>query len=362
MAEDEATGRKREDNYTAEMFPPARTESIRNNLRLLTAAAVLMACLAVGYTLYVLSAVLVPLVLAFVVTYLVSPVVTIFAVKLRLGRAAGVILAMLLALGLIFLVGYLLFQSAYEAVNQWPAYEARFESVVHSVLSSLQSRGILMETDARAGVMALLPQKAGTLLMAVLGKMMAWAGALVTVMLFVFFMLTGGSSRGSTSSNSVFVEIDDRVKKYLLVKTATSAVCGLLIGLTLAFVGLDMAILFGVMAFLLNFIPTFGAIVAVLLPFLLSLVQFDGWAQPLLVLAIPSAIEVIVGSLVEPKVIGDRLHIHPVVILFSLVLWGFIWGIPGMLMAAPLTAVLKIIFSHIETTRPVADIIEGKLP
>lgn len=362
MAENETTGYRSEDTLTAEIFPPARSVSIRNNLRLLTAATMVVASLAVGYTLYALASIVVPLVLAFVVTYLVSPLVSIFAGRLRLGRLIGVILAMLIALGFVFVVGYLLFYSVSEAITQWPTYEARFGALFHSVVSWLQVRGVIAEGDFRADIMQWLPQKAGGLVMGALGRIMGLAGAFVMVLLFVFFMLTGRPARETSKRNGVFAEIDDQIKRYLLVKAAVSAVTGILVGLSLALIGLDMAVLFGLLAFLLNFIPTFGSMIATVLPFLLALVQFTGWGQPLLVLLIPSTIQVIIGNFLEPRIMGDQLHIHPVVILFSLVLWGLIWGVPGMLMAAPLTAILKIIFSRIETLKPVAGIIEGRLP
>jgi AI-2 transport protein TqsA len=348
-------------NLTAELFPPSRTESIRNNLRLLTASGVILACLATGYTLYALSSILVPLVLAFVLTYLVSPVVTFFSKKLHMGHIFGVVLAMLVAAGFVFLVGYMIAYSVSEAIDGWPAYQLRFTDLVDAILKWLKVHGWIDAKLLKQGYLALLPVSSGEIAISAVGRLVTWMSSLFMVIVFVFFMLIGQPLRQGRSSE-LLDEIDDRVKKYLLVKTAMAVITGLLVGLTLSLIGVDLAILFGVIAFLLSFIPTFGGIIATVLPFMLAMVQFDGWVAPLLVLAIPGSIQLIIGTFIEPQILGDRLHVHPVVILFSLVLWGLIWGLPGMLMAAPLTAIIKIIFSHIETTKPVARIIEGHFP
>lgn len=346
---------------TSELFPPARSVSIRNNLRMLTAATVILACLAIGYTLFALASVMVPLVLAFVLTYLVSPLVGFFRDKMRLGHFFGVVLAILVVAGVMILVGYILAYSVSEAIERWPVYEDRFMVVAGSTMEWLRNHGMVDNTSIGKKVMAFLSGSGG-LVMGTFRKVLGWMGSGFTVMLFVFFMLLGRPIKKQFPRGALVSEIDDKVKTYLLVKAMMSLITGVLVGVTLSLIGLDLAILFGVLAFLLNFIPTFGSIVATLLPFTLSLVQFDNMIQPTLVLAIPFAIQISIGNLVEPRIMGEKLDIHPVVILFSLVLWWLIWGLPGMLMAAPLTAVLKIIFNHVDTLKPVARIIEGRLP
>lgn len=346
---------------SAGAFPEQRTASIQNNLRLLTAAALILASLAIGYTFYALSSVMVPLVIAFVLTYLVQPLVGFFRDRLRLGHVFGVIFSMVVVAGVMALVGYIIVYSVSEGINRWPVYENRFNELIGSSMDWLRQHGLVDNTSFARKVTTFLTSSGG-LVMGTFGKVLGWAGSIFTVMLFVFFMLLGRPLGDNSSRSSLVSEIDDKVKTYLLVKTIMSLVTGVLVGVSLGIIGLDLAILFGVLAFLLNFIPTFGSIVATLLPFVLALVQFDNVVQPALVLLIPLAVQITVGNVMEPRVMGEKFDIHPVVILFSLVLWWLIWGLPGMLMAAPLTAVLKIVFSHIDTMKPVARIIEGRIP
>jgi len=126
--------------------------------------------------------------------------------------------------------------------------------------------------------------------------------------------------------------------------------------------GVDLALVFGVMAFLLNFIPSVGSIIATLLPMPLALVQFDSWLPITLVLVLPGTVQFTIGNVVEPLVMGEGLDLHPVTVLLALVFWGLLWGVVGMLLAAPMTAVLRIVLGRLEITRPLAELLAGRLP
>ncbi len=130
----------------------------------------------------------------------------------------------------------------------------------------------------------------------------------------------------------------------------------------LALFGLDLALVFGVMAFLLNFIPNVGSIIATLLPLPLAIVQFDSTGMIVGIVVVPGLVQMFIGSGLEPKLMGEGLQLHPVTILLALVFWGLLWGVVGMLLAAPMTAVLRLILERFEMTRPVAGLLAGRLP
>ena len=148
-------------------------------------------------------------------------------------------------------------------------------------------------------------------------------------------------------------DIDQRIKRYLLIKVGLSAVTGILVGGCLAVLGVELALVFGVLAFVLNFIPSVGSIIATLLPLPLVLVNPEhGTLTIALAMALPGLVQLVVGNIIEPKMMGDSLELHPITILLALIFWGMLWGIPGMLLAAPMTAVLRILLSALEITRP----------
>jgi len=126
--------------------------------------------------------------------------------------------------------------------------------------------------------------------------------------------------------------------------------------------GVDLALMFGLLAFLLNFIPNIGSIIATLLPLPMVLVQSDATALSItLAVAVPGAVQLTVGNVIEPKLIGDALELHPVTVLLALILWGMLWGGVGMVLAAPLTAIIKILLDGTERTRPIARLLAGDL-
>jgi len=127
----------------------------------------------------------------------------------------------------------------------------------------------------------------------------------------------------------------------------------------LHFVGVDFASFWAVLIFLLNFIPTIGSIIATAFPSVLTLVQFDTLGPFVITITILSAIQFCIGSLVEPKLMGNRLNLSPIVILLSLGLWGSIWGIPGMFLCVPITVILMIVCSYFPDTRPIAVLLSG---
>jgi AI-2 transport protein TqsA len=157
-------------------------------------------------------------------------------------------------------------------------------------------------------------------------------------------------------------EINKKVKRFIIMKFFVSATTGVLVGGILSIMGLELALVFGVLAFLLNFIPNIGSLIATLLPIPVALVQYDSVATVLLVVLLPGSVQVTIGNLIEPKMMGDGLDLSPVTILLALVLWGLMWGIVGMLLAAPITAVLRIVLQHFETTRPLGEVLAGRFP
>ncbi|MCK9279588.1 MAG: AI-2E family transporter [Melioribacteraceae bacterium] len=139
-----------------------------------------------------------------------------------------------------------------------------------------------------------------------------------------------------------FNHIVQQVQKYILTKFLISLLTGVIIGFILYLFDVKFFFIWALLTVFLNFIPNFGSIIAVLFPALMSLIQFDSFGYTLLILGIMITIQNLIGNILEPKVFGSSLGINPIVILISLIVWGYIWGIVGMFLSVPLTAILKI--------------------
>jgi predicted PurR-regulated permease PerM len=157
----------------------------------------------------------------------------------------------------------------------------------------------------------------------------------------------------------LLTEIEVQMSRYVLINTLTSVGVGLATWALLAVVGLPNALLWGVAAFLLNFIPYAGALVTVVLVGAAGLAAFDGTGQVLLVMGGCAAINLIEGNLVTPHLMGKALPLNPVAIFLSLLYWGWVWGPAGALLAVPITVMLQVLFARIEALRPVAILLDS---
>jgi AI-2 transport protein TqsA len=180
-------------------------------------------------------------------------------------------------------------------------------------------------------------------------------------MLFALFILLGNKDTGKKKTGTL-AEIEKRIKRYITTKVVLSAVTGALVYATLEIMGVQYAITFGAFAFLLNFIPNIGSIVATLLPLPIILLSPEiSQTGKILAFAIPGVIQFGIGSILEPKIMGISLDLHPAVVLLSLIFWGVLWGFEGMVLAVPITAVLRMSLERIESTAPIAALLAGRL-
>ena len=160
---------------------------------------------------------------------------------------------------------------------------------------------------------------------------------------------------------SMYTNIIDQVHKYLGVKTLISFVTSLIVMGILLLFGVDFVLVWGILTFLFNFIPNIGSFIATILPATFTLIQFDNPFIALWVAVCLLVIQFVLGNIIEPKIMGDSVNLSTVVILFALLFWGFVWGIPGMFLAVPMTAILKIVFENIEGLKPVAILMSGRV-
>jgi predicted PurR-regulated permease PerM len=143
-----------------------------------------------------------------------------------------------------------------------------------------------------------------------------------------------------------FRDITEQIQKYIVTKFFVSLLLGVLVGIITWAFGIEFFIVWATLSIILNFIPNIGSVFAVALISLMTLMQFESIGYAVLVLVTLIVVQNLIGNILEPKIFGDRLGLNPLVILFSLMIWGYLWGITGMFLSVPLTAVVKIIISN----------------
>ena len=146
-----------------------------------------------------------------------------------------------------------------------------------------------------------------------------------------------------------------QISRYLFIKFTISLITGILFYLTAKVTNLDFAILWGLLAFVMNFIPSIGSLIATIVTLVMALIQFaPDWISIIYVGVLTISIQTVLGNIIDPRLQGIQLGLSPFVLLVSLSLWGFIWGIPGMFLAVPLTSMIQIFCVNIESLRPIA--------
>jgi AI-2 transport protein TqsA len=325
---------------------------------LITASLIILAAVAIAVALAYTRPVMVPFVLSIFVYYLVSPIADVLEARLRFPRWASTIATLLVVFGLIALTGLLVTVSTRGLLESSDIYRERLAAVFGRIFRFLDERGIDLGQSALVDTARQLPL--GRIFQTTAGTAFSLVTNGFLVLIFVIFLLLG--RRREMVRSAIFREIDHNIRRYLVIKFVISATTGTLVGIILALLRLELALVFGVLTFLLNFIPSVGSIVAVLLPLPIALVQYDSTLPIIGVLVLPGLVQIVIGNFIDPRVTGKGLDLSPVTILIALVFWGLIWGIVGMLLAAPMTAILRIVLARFETTQAVGELLAGRLP
>lgn len=155
-------------------------------------------------------------------------------------------------------------------------------------------------------------------------------------------------------------KIEKSISNYFTLKALVSLITGVLSYLALMIIGVDAPAFWAFLIFVLNFIPTIGSLIGTVFPAVFSLLQFGEFTPFILVLVIVGIIQVIVGNIVEPRLMGKSMNISPLVTILALTFWGMIWGVIGMVLSIPIMVILVITFSQFESTRPIAILLSEK--
>jgi predicted PurR-regulated permease PerM len=329
-----------------------------------TASAVLVTL--VFYLLVVGESLLLPLVIAIALWYLINTLargfsrIAVAGFKFPMPVCLGA--SLLTFLLLIWALVNFLSASADDVLDVAPVYQEnltrRLESVPFIDFTAFEERSLSeLITD-----WINIPSYASSIASSFAGILAN--GGLILIYLGFLFLEQGHFSNKISAlmsnpdredeAHRIITRIRDDIQRYISIKMFTSSLTGILSFTFLFAVGADFAAVWGLLIFLLNFIPTVGSIVATTFPALIALAQSDGYTLFGLVLLGIGALQICIGNILEPRLMGSSFNLSPVVILLNLALWNAIWGIPGMFLCVPFLIIVAIVLSHFPQTRRVA--------
>jgi AI-2 transport protein TqsA len=308
--------------------------------------------------------VLIPFLLAMFIATVTAPL-ALWLSDRGVPRALAVICAVLLDLGALAGFAAMVGTSFSAFYAQLPQYQRQLAELIQQGYSWLASYGMEMPEPFTVWGD---PRQLFAVVTVLLGSVANIASNLVLVLLIVVFMLFEATGIREKLARVLVPESLERIRgaarevnKYLLVKTGTSLATGILVGVWCAVWGVDLPILWGLLAFLLNYVPTVGSIIASVPPFLLALLQL-GVGPAMGVMGGYIVVNFSIGNFLEPRILGRALGMSPLFIFLSIVFWGWLLGPVGALLSVPLTMTLKIFLANTEDGHWIAVLLEPVRP
>ena len=329
-----------------------------------------IAVIAIGAVFKIAASVIMPMTIALLFSFILYPFIMAME-KIKIPRIVGIIIILSVLAGVFYLFLMILYKSISTFTLHLPWYIEQlmeiYKDFTQNILAKLPISTIDFFLEYDWG------RVARNYLLAFSNSMTRFAGYSFIIFIFLLFLfleysvfknkLTEASPKFKKRIIIVITRITKDVGKYLAVKAFISAVTGIFTWVILLIIGVDFAAIWGVMAFFLNFIPIVGSIFVVVCIILQSIVQFYPSIGMIFLVAISmTALQMTLGSIIDPKLQGDRLNVSITIIIFSLAFWGWLWGPVGALLAVPITVAIKTICLSISFLKPIGVMMGAGFP
>lgn len=327
------------------------------------------------YILMALHQILIPVTIAIFLTYLFHPLL-IYLTKLKLPKWLSLIIIVIFVSGLYYLLGLILVSSFSAFPEKLQVYIQNLSTFITSILRpfniTLREFAEFLKINVEEFDIGSIFQslfEAG-IIQNIFNSISGFLGDMLIAIVFWVFMILGKTKfeerlKYAFSENREAVEknlksFDEQLQSYIIIKTIISFVTALITTVILWIYGIDFAIVWGLLTFILNYIPNIGSFIATLAPITVALLEYGLGFTTISLSALLLINQSIMGNFLEPHYLGRRMDLSPVFVLFSLIFWGWVWGIIGMFLAVPIAAAIKILFSNIEPLKPVAILMGSK--
>jgi predicted PurR-regulated permease PerM len=326
--------------------------------------------MAVFYTIYFMRSILLPIVLALLLSYLLRPIVRALA-KLKIPLPVG---AALILIGLLALVGYGISTLAAPAVGWLQKAPTGLAELQHkllpvkkSVAQVTQATGEIEKLASANAEIKTVEVKRHPITEMLFMRTPEFIASAVLSLILLYFLLVYDQTfiaklvkllptlSDKKTAVGIAHDIESQISRYLFTITAINVCLGAAVGTAVGLLGLANPAMWGVMVALLNFVPYLGALTGIICMTIGAVLSFDSLGYALIFPAVYLAFGTLEGSFITPWVMGRSLTLNPVIILFSLTFWGWMWGIVGIILAVPILAAFKIFCTHIKPLEPLSE-------
>jgi AI-2 transport protein TqsA len=314
----------------------------------------------VGVFLRLARSLLVPFALALLLAFAVTPLLA-FLVRRKVPKTVALILILIVSFAVLYLIGTVFYAGGKSLASELPSYTEMVKGFLEKIDSLVANHRL--KIGLTEWIQNFNIGRAGPVLLSALGPFVSFMSDLLLVFAFMIFILAGRGrlarklgeafpqEQASTLSHAA-TRIDREIQRYLAVKTLTNLAIGVSVAVILAALGVRFAVLFGVLAALVNYVPTLGAIVAVALPTLMTLLLEAGLSLTFwLVLVSLTAAHIVLHRLLERRLMAKQGGLSPLLVLFSLFFGAWLWGVPGMILAVPLLTAARIFAENVPSLR-----------
>ena len=316
--------------------------------------------------LYFARSILAPVAFSLFVIAIVWPLQR--TLEIRVPRLLALVATLVVTLLVISVLGYLIVW-AFSTVGRWLIDNAlRFQALYVQWTDWLEEHGILVTSflveNFNAGWLIRAVQEIG-------GRLQGFVTFVVITFVFTALGLleveiarknieTLRNREAARAILQASTQIADKFQRYMLVRSAMSVLTGLVVWAFALVAGLELATAWGVIAFVLNYIPFIGPLVATVFPTLFALLQFGSWQLAVIVFVGLNVIQFLIGSYLEPRIAGAALSLSPFLVVFAVFFWAFLWGIPGAFIGVPIVIAALALCEQRESTRWIAALLSGR--
>ncbi|HMQ69289.1 MAG TPA: AI-2E family transporter [Ignavibacteria bacterium] len=317
------------------------------------------------FVLIELQSILLPLFIALIISLVFMPLYRFLNSK-KIPSAISIVIIILIIILVSNVASVFIFTSMNTFSSEFPKYEQKVIYIFDNITKTLNiSESEVQTFSHNFNIKSLLAEgKLTATITNIFSGVTALMGNYILILFYIIFILSESNSikrrisRAFSEEKKITVtntlnDIFRGVKDYISGKTLLSLSQAVVIGLLLWICGVDFYFIWAFLFFITDFIPNVGSLIASILVAIVMYLQFDNFMTPTIILVVLIVIQNVKGNIIEPKIFGAKLDLSPLLLLFSLIFWGYVWGIMGMILSVPIMSMIKITFINIPATKPI---------